>query len=268
MWTGLTGRPQLPRSIFTLVLLCLPSCSGARSESESIELSAVGVPPERTVWAVDTLQVRFEVVERFGNSAQTVSFGRISVVAADSAGRLAIADASDCSITVLSADCESRWRFGRCGDGPGELRGVVSMALRRGEVAVQTADHLQRLDTLGSERARIQLRELGLGGAAAVVALDDFIVLLAPGVSGNERDSLRASLLVALNDRTGTVLRKALRVPPISANNPEAAGDFLLMCGGRRNDEPVVAVAQAWALQTVVLNATSFAPRLEPRHSE
>lgn len=251
-------RPQRAILAGVAALTLVASCSAPSEELESLELTGVDLVAERSAWVSDTAKVEFTVAERFGNASDGESFGRIATVSADPSGRLAVFDAADCSVTLLSADRSARVRFGRCGDGPGELRGIVSMAFREGELLLLSDAMLQRFVVSGAETARINLTERGLGGAAGVVVVDDSTVLIAPGITGNDRDSVRASMLVALNDRTGEVLRRAVHPPPISARNPEARGDFLEICGGRSSGQHVVVLAQAWALQTVVLESTSL----------
>ena len=246
--------------VAAIVSATAAACAASPDASHDLELTTVALEAERSAWVTDTTQVRFEVTERFGSDSAGDVFGRITAVAADSVGRLAIFDASDCSVTLLSADRTSRRRFGTCGDGPGELRIVGSMALRQDELVIRGAGLLQRFDTLGTEIARVSLSDLDPGGSGGMVAIDDSTLALAITIDGNEPDSLRSLMLVSLRDRSGTILRRAVRPPPISARNPEAVGDFLEICGGRRNGEPIVAVAQAWALQTVVLTSASFAP--------
>lgn len=236
------------------------ACSAPPGDLASLELAGLALQATRSVWTPDTLKVRFEVRERFGGAEESEAFGRVGAVAADASGRLAIFDDSDCSVLLLSADRRSRRRLGRCGDGPGEFRRVVTLALHGDELLVLSYAAIQRIDTTGTERLRIDLGKAGLVGAAGIVPVDDSIVVIAAGVTGNEKDSVRSAMLVAMDSRSGTVLKRVVRPPLISSTNPEVRGDYLEICGGRSSAGRVVALAQAWALQTVVLEAGSLTP--------
>lgn len=91
------------------------------------------------------LEPEFEEVYRIGSlsAADWEQFGYVYEVAFDGAGQLYILDAQSSLITVVGPDGGFRRTFGGPGEGPGEFRSPLALAVfRDGRVVVGDTDHL------------------------------------------------------------------------------------------------------------------------------
>ena len=162
---------RLPIVLLTLtVLACsgpdadLPSTVAVR-DSAGVQLVHNGSA------AIDTLSVRVEEVLRIGEleGREELQFHFIRGVAVDAHGRVFVADDGTRAIRVYGPDGHFQKRFGGPGDGPGEFRRIVQIALWRDTLHVLDAGRftgtffdttgalLQTYPTLKPDRSQLNL---------------------------------------------------------------------------------------------------------------
>ena len=133
MYTFHFGNHSLHFGCWALFLGLLTAAS-AQSQ-ETVQL------PAEDRW----LQPEFEEVYRIGSlsGAEWEQFGYVYEVAFDGAGQLYILDAQSSLITVVGPDGGFRRTFGGPGEGPGEFRSPLALAVfRDGRVVVGDGEHL------------------------------------------------------------------------------------------------------------------------------
>ena len=117
-----------------LHLACLLAAVGALEAQELIEL------PGEDRW----LEANFEEVFRVGSldGEDWEQFGSVRQVAFDGAGQLYVFDSQANRIVVVGSAGEYLRGFGRSGEGPGEFRNAVAVAVfREGRVVVADTGH-------------------------------------------------------------------------------------------------------------------------------
>jgi hypothetical protein len=243
------------------MLFCY-SCANSDATIDSYALGGIAGTPTVSPWENSDGDSRFEVVERIGSGRKDLVFGRIGAVAAAEDGRLAIFDVSECRVHVVGVDRSSVVSFGSCGDGPGELRDVIDVEFVGDTVITLSAASatLQFFGMSGIEGRRMSLADNGITGASSFAAIDDSTLAVARTVRSSERDSTRSGLIVLVDHRTRRVRRDLLRIPDASASNPNVRGEFIAVCSGKFGRRRVLVAGQMWALQTVVLDASTLFP--------
>lgn len=102
-----------------------------------------------------TRPIELEPIVAIGAPGQgpQAQFGRVSAIAADSAGRIFVADDMASEIRAYDADMNLLWVSGRKGEGPGEFQGIKGLTTALGRVYVRDAAlaRISVLDTTTGE---------------------------------------------------------------------------------------------------------------------
>lgn len=231
-------------------LACRPAEGSSNSE---FLLRGVDIATDAASWEVDTSMASLSIQERIIDPA----FGRIGAVGADAAGRLLVYDLTECRITLISSDRQTRGSFGRCGEGPGEFGSVVSVSFKFDTVLVINYEpaRITWLTAEGRELRRLPLERLS-GAINDVATIDDttFAVTMAAISSSGKR------LLALVDSRTGLSRQEALTMPKVVVENPSPRMEYLNICRAPAPRNSIFAIQQ-WLMQTVEMTADSLLVR-------
>lgn len=132
----------------------------------------------RAAHAEDLAAVDYEVVATFGvEESDPLIAQPTTVSASDDGATFYVYGASTCQVVVLDAALREVRRFGRCGEGPGDLGDVLAIRRVADEVHLIMNHRIARHALDGTYLGEISLAERPLG--APVVLLDERILACA-----------------------------------------------------------------------------------------
>ncbi|WP_419936065.1 hypothetical protein [Candidatus Palauibacter sp.] len=140
---------------FGTTLTAIPLLAGTLSVAKVLAQETIELPGEDR-W----LETRFEEVYRVGSADGEVwqEFGTLRQVAFDAAGNLYVLDSLAGRVVVVAPGGELLREFGRLGEGPGEFRHAIEMAVMAdGRVVIADVGHraYQIFDAYGAYERRI-----------------------------------------------------------------------------------------------------------------
>ncbi len=147
---------------FGTTLTAIPLLAGTLSVAKVLAQETIELPGEDR-W----LETRFEEVYRVGSADGEVwqEFGTLRQVAFDAAGNLYVLDSLAGRVVIVAPGGELLREFGRLGEGPGEFRHAIEMAVMAdGRVVIADAGHraYQIFDAYGEYERYVRMGGEGL----------------------------------------------------------------------------------------------------------
>ena len=222
--------PTLPRIATALALSAMAACGSAEPGTTSAtgDLAGPDVP----------LQIETEDVYTVGtvSGADWEMFSRVSRVAFDGAGNLYVYDADARRITVVDPGGAQLRTVGSPGDGPGEFRQPMGVAVfDDGTVAAYDLGHqaLMVFDPDGEMRESIRMPMTGLIPGSALyphprgglVSPDGMSIgMMGPGDEAPAEPTTRPVAYFALEEAPPETLYDAWLMPPLEADEVSVSG--------------------------------------------
>ena len=209
---------------------------------------------------------RLKLGRSLGDAGGLSSFDAPKAIAASRQGLLAIFDAARCDISIAdTVALRVRLRFGKCGDGPGELRAVSAMVFAADTLVAYDFGHraFEEFTASGTHIRRVPFTA-GLVGSMA--PLDDSLILVAvarPGAITTLPDSDRSAvekLVATVSITSGAIKRWFVADSRQSLANPAPRSRLVAICGAVGTTEPRVALESYWQFEGVTLRGQQLEP--------
>lgn len=253
--------PRASLSHLISIVVLLAACSEDRS---AVTFTKVDIRPSQ---ASDQSSYRLRLTGSYGASSGPLLFGGVVAAAVSDDGTLAIADGPVCRLTLIGlSDRTIKSQIGRCGQGPGELSGMLGL-FYSGDTLVTYltgARSLVYIDSAGTELRRVSIND-------ALDGLD--VQTIGPAGSGKAavgvmRISSRFSkdttdfsdkLVLLVDTHSGTRVASAIGSPTITQSNSDRIFAGIEVCGFR--DGSGVIAQNIWSFEGVVLDGATLIPR-------
>ena len=224
--------------------------------------------PAITEAAADRTALTLEFVRTWGTSVGPESFGSIGAVGVSDAGMLAAYDPRSCAITMFDLQAGNmQRRFGRCGEGPGDLPRVTHLAFA-GDTLLLLDEGAKRLHYLlptgeGVRRASVShLSEYG-GIQALLPVRGDTVIASRSFSSGTTLGDVPMQdrhLLVKGTVESRRILASGIRSPAVMDNH---GGNFHVgyaACLQPSGPTRRLVLMNRWAFEMVVVDASRLDP--------
>ena len=249
-------RPGLSRSWWVPVP-CFVALGCADSPDDDWLLPGLSrVRPEAMV--VDSTWVAVPIRE-YGTLDGELEFGLPYAVATLPDGALVVADASDCTLTVIDRPSgRLRDRWGGCGDGPGEFRFVRALSAHGDSLFVYDQDRsaIVVLSSAGVEARRMLVRGIGAGPftLSHLDVVNDSTLLVSTEAPGHSSAAL-------MDRQTGALRNTVVGPPPIATRSDRWIRHMGGSCVQPEVTEPAIVVMSEWAMEGVGLDLDTGAER-------
>ena len=232
---------------------------GAACETSDGEWDLGGVgPAERQAASADPGTFALVKGRSYGDAGGDASLAYPAAMAAHSSGILAVTDAPACDISLIdTATFSLIRRFGQCGDGPGEMRGIGALTF--------SADTLIAYDIVHSALELFTLeghflRRVGVT-AGSLTGLAPFrpgtiLASVSRRALGAIPDSARGDqqyLLAEISTLDGSVRGWHVRDSESSMRNPANFTRFVTMCSPSSGQQPRIALQSQWQFEGAIL---------------
>lgn len=244
-----------------LLILSVSACASPTADQSQYLLGDIGIEPEWLSRGPGDSTVTLTPTRSFGSPSSGSEFGKVYAVAADSMGRIAVYDRSDCQMMNLSPDGEVTAKFGRCGSGPNEFLEVDALELRTDTlISFSLPASLfvwSRLD--GTELRRLRVNISARASIVGFAIKDDSTMVAALNANPMLNDGSPAPFLVTIDSRNGLVGGGRIFASAAALRASTYQQDLLMICTPASGKTPLVAT-QTWLLQAVVLDVSTLRP--------
>ena len=215
----------------------------------------------------DGPQIELTLLRVVGSRDGLVSFGQIGRGAIREDGLFVISDPKSCELHFFDGETAALLgTFGRCGNGPGEFRAVMSLQFVGDTLIAFDASTSQLVALLppSTELARRSLMPHSSSHARPtqiLIANDSQLVGSAPVVPLKSRpDNARNELLLIVDRTSGHVTHRALRPPPVGEDNDFAFLNNAEICLRTGHGRPTLVLAMNhWRFQAAILTMPHLA---------
>jgi len=255
--------------VFVSLACCAGICvsSGCRNPEDDTRFPGTSALDHSDNPHPDNPQIELTLLRIVGSRDGLVSFGQIGRGAIREDGLFVISDPKSCELHFFDGQSTALLgTFGRCGNGPGEFRAVMSLQFVGDTLIAFDASTSQLVAILppSTELARRSVIPHSSSHARPtqmLVANDSQLVGTAPVVPTKSRpDSARNELLLVVDRTSGNVTHRALRPPPVGEDNDFAFLNNAEICLRPGHGRPTLVLAMNhWRFQAAILTMPRLA---------